>query len=107
MKLMQKLQSNRGETMVEMLVSMLILTLSICLLVTMIAVSYQFDRQARELDEKYKQDLDAAENLTGGSPTSGTIKLRLDGVGASGGEQTINVNIYSNADSDLKSYKLP
>lgn len=107
MKMIQKLRSNRGETMVEMLVSMLILTLSICLLVTMIAVSYQFDRQARELDKAYKQDLAAAENFTDGFSTSGTIKLKLNGVGASGGEQTINVKIYSNADSDLKSYKLP
>ncbi len=103
---MQKLQSNRGETMVEMLVSMLILTLSICLLVTMIAVSYQFDRQARELDKTYKQDLAAAENFTDGTSTPGTIKLKLDGFGASGGEQTINVEIYSKSGSDLKSYKL-
>lgn len=106
MKLIQKLKSRRGETMVEMLVSMMILTLSICLLVTMIVVSYQFDHQARELDKTYKNDLSTAENFTGTS-TSGTIKLKLNGVGASGGEQTINVAIYSNTGSNLKSYKLP
>ncbi len=106
MKMIQKLKSRQGETMVEMLVSMLILTLSICLLVTMIVVSYQFDRQARELDNKYRDELSAAENFSGTS-TPGTIKLKLDGVGASGGEVNVNVEIYSVTDSDLKSYKLP
>ncbi len=100
MKLMHKLQSRRGETMVEMLVSMMILTLTICLLVTMIVVSYQFDRQAREADNKFKEDLAAAENFTG-AHTSGKIILKPDG----GPSVEIDVEIYSKDGSDLKSYK--
>lgn len=105
MKIMQKLKSHSGETMIEMLVSMLILTLVICLLVTMIATSYQFNRQARKLDDEYKAALSAAENFMG-NPSTATIKLKPKSIG-SGTEQNITVNIYSNSDSDLKSYKLP
>lgn len=103
MKIMQKLKSHSGETMIEMLVSMMILTLVICLLVTMIATSYQFNRQARKLDGKYKDDLDVAENFKNGFSTSGQIILK-DSSGNS--QPPINVDIFSNTDSDLKSYKL-
>ncbi len=104
MKMIQKLRSNRGETMVEMLVSMLILTLSICLLVTMIAVSYQFDRQARELDKAYKDELSAAEN-PGGTDVDGKVILNPKNfVGVP--PQEVDVKIYSKSGSDLKSYKL-
>ncbi len=112
MKLIQKLKSLRGETMVEMLVSMLILTLSICLLVTMIVVSYQFDRQARELDNKYRDELSAAENFKEKSDDGNIsyvtddydVVLRLNDMDDN--KQTVDVNIYSVPDSDLKSYKL-
>ncbi len=112
MKIIQKLRSNRAETMVEMLVSMLILTLSVCLLVTMIAVSYQFDRQARELDKTYKDELSAAENFKDKSDDDTVsyvtddydVVLRLNGMFEN--PQTVDVNIYSVPNSDLKSYKL-
>lgn len=104
MKMIQKLKSLRGETMVEMLVSMLILTLSICLLVTMIVVSYQFDRQARELDKTYKDELYAAENFDG---TSVDGRIILNPKNFEGVEpQKVDVKIYSKTDSNLKSYKL-
>ncbi len=99
--------------MVEMLVSMLILTLSICLLVTMIVVSYQFDRQARELDNKYRDELSVAENFKEKSDDNNIsyvtddydVVLRMNEMGIDN-KQTIDVNIYSVPDSDLKSYKL-
>lgn len=105
MKMIQKLRSNRGETMVEMLVSMLILTLSICLLVTMIVVSYQFDRQARELDKTYKDELSAAENPEGTGVDGKVILNPKNSLGVL--PQEVAVKIYSKSDSDLKSYKLP
>jgi len=85
-----------------MLVSMLILTLVICLLVTMIATSYQFNRQARKLDEDYRNELSAAENFEG-SGVDGKITLKPKNF--TGSEQKVDVKIYSTPGSELKSYR--
>lgn len=69
----KKLRNSRGETLVEVLASVLICSLSILLLFGSVMASGNLDRQAQELDAEYYADLSAAEgqtteaNLTGGS----------------------------------------
>lgn len=101
MKIIKKLKSRRGETLVELLVSMAILTLSIAFMVTMIMLSARFDEQARAEDENFKTELKEAENFEG-TPTLGTVKLAP----GTPFEQSIDVDVYSSADGKLKSYKL-
>lgn len=104
MKILKKLKSRRGETLVELLVSMAILTLSICFMVTMVMLSARFDEQARAEDENFKEALNAVENFEG-THTSGTVKLSPKFAGAS--TQNVSVEVYSSTDGKLKSYKLP
>lgn len=103
MKIIEKLRSRRGETLVELLVSMAILTLSICFMVTMVMLSARFDEQARAEDENFKEALDAVENFEG-THTAGMVKLSPNFGGAS--EQFITVDVYSSADGELKSYRI-
>lgn len=105
MKILKKLKSRRGETLVELLVSMAVLTLSIGFMVTTIMLSARFDEQARAADKKFKEDLAAAENHIG-SYVGETVKLTPK-VADGSSPQSITVNVYSNSDGELKSYELP
>ena len=60
-KTASKLRSKRGETLVEMLVSIVLLGLSISIMSVMVATAYNMNMAAREADEKYYSDLSAAE----------------------------------------------
>lgn len=61
----RKLKDNRGETLVEMLASILIAALAVALLFTCCMVSVQMGGQARAADERYYENLSAAEGKTG------------------------------------------
>ncbi len=56
-----KLNSCRGESLVEVLASILIATLSVGLLLGGIAVSANLERHADQADENFYQTLNAAE----------------------------------------------
>lgn len=62
---MKKLRDNRGETLVEVLASILIASLSVALLFGCVMASSNMDREARQLDEKHYNALTAAEGQTG------------------------------------------
>lgn len=57
----EKLQSSRGETLVEVLASILICALSIALLFGAVMASTRMDQTAQEADARYYQDLSKAE----------------------------------------------
>lgn len=59
-----KLKSQRGETLVEVMASLLIAALSVALLFTCVMASAGIDRTAREADEAYYKALTAAETQT-------------------------------------------
>lgn len=61
----KKLRERRGETLVELLASILIGALSAALLAGGIAASTRLDLDARNLDKTYYQQLTAAEARTG------------------------------------------
>lgn len=62
---MKKLHSSRGETLVEVLASILIAALSVALLFGCVTASTGIDRQARELDAEHYAALSAAEARSG------------------------------------------
>lgn len=57
----RKLNDNRGETLVEMLASILIAALAVALLFTCCMASVQMGSQAQAADERYYENLSAAE----------------------------------------------
>ena len=100
---MKKLSSKRGETLVEMLVSIALLVLAMSILSAMLAAAYNSDVAARDMDEKLQEDLKAAEDTEdpSASPHGGTVTIKPDDGSA---EVTISVNIYGDKDG-LHSYK--
>ena len=64
----EKLQSSRGETLVEVLASILICALSITLLFGAVMASASMDRTAQEADSRYYQALTKAERQRKGPP---------------------------------------
>ena len=57
----RKLKQQKGETLVESLVAMLIATLSVMMLTAAITGAARVNRTNRDADEKYVQDLEYAE----------------------------------------------
>lgn len=57
-----KLASNQGETLVELLASILVATLSVALLIGCVTASFQLGRQADQSDSYFYQTLTAAED---------------------------------------------
>ena len=65
---MKKLRNNRGETLIEVLASVLIATLSVTLLFSCVATASRLDRGAEGLDEKHYNALSDAESYTAPTP---------------------------------------
>lgn len=91
----KKLKDNRGETLVELLASILIGALSIAMLFSTLMAADRMDKRTREKDETYYANLSGAEAQKDG-PTSGTVTV--NGV-------PITVNFYG-SDGAI-SYHLP
>ena len=58
---MKKLRQNKGETLVETMLSLMIAVLSIGLIATAVMAATNINRKVGEMDEAYKQQLQAAE----------------------------------------------
>lgn len=115
-KVIRKLKSRRGETLTEMLVSIVILGLSISMMVTMIITSTRMTEQTTTKDEEYQNQLSAAEKQDGKDGKGEEVKVEDGTVTISPitnpGEPVskvspikITVEIYGN-DGSLKSYKV-
>lgn len=72
----RKLKDSRGETLVEMLASILIAALAVALLFTCCMASVQMGGQARAADERYYGNLSAAEART---EAKGAGKVKVEG----------------------------
>lgn len=84
----RKWNDNRGETLVELLASILIAALSVAVLFTCCTAAVEMGREARAADEAYYQYLSAAEGRT--EPAEeGSVKVE----GNSGGIE-VAIEIY-------------
>jgi type II secretory pathway pseudopilin PulG len=77
-RLRRKLRSNGGETLVELLVSILIGTLAITILMTGVAAAGRMERNAHQADERFYEALSAAEGQTSAAQ-SATVEVRESG----------------------------
>lgn len=100
-KTVLKLRSKRGESLAEMLVSIVILGLSIYIIAVMAATAYNMNKAAREEDEKFNLEFLAAERQDDDDFISGGTVSISDGI------NTIKIDIdifgIDNEDS-LRSY---
>ena len=109
---MKKLLNNKGESLVESLVAILIFTLSSILLYTMLSTATNLNRAAKEADEAHQQQMiyaEQAESLIGSANPdlpngSGKVKFTLT-------DQSVdlfsyNVNLYRLDPDSLYSYAL-
>lgn len=96
---MKKLRDSRGETLVEVLASILIASLSVALLFGCVMASSSMDRQAVKLDGEHYAALTAAETQPATEGTPGGVIISNSSNGAFG---EISINIYGGA--ELYSY---
>lgn len=75
---MDKLQSRRGETLVETLAAILIVSLASVVLLTMAVTTVRVTRAAREADRAFQAEVEAAEAQRSAAGT-GTVTVRVKG----------------------------
>lgn len=100
MKSAKKLRSTRGETMVEMLVSITLLVLAMSILGAMLAAAYHSDEAARAMDQKLEDELSLAERHSADDSFDGVAVITPDDIGS---EVRIPIIIHGEDDA-LKSY---
>jgi len=76
----KKLNSRRGETLVEVLAAILLCTISVALLVSGVMASVQINRKARQSDRGFYEALSAAEQKNGTPVGSGSVLVRASGI---------------------------
>lgn len=97
-----KLRSQRGETLVEVLASILIASLSVALLLGGVAVSANLERQADQTDKYFYETLTAAESHTSAISTgvlAPNIEVKENGI-------PIKIPIHVYGGEGLYSYAL-
>lgn len=106
MKLINKIRSRRGETLVEMLVSITLLVLAMSILAAMLSAAYNSDVSAREMDRKLEAELRLAEDNSRNNPGSGETEVVTIEEKAVSKTAEIDVNVYGNED-ELRLYRSP
>jgi type II secretory pathway pseudopilin PulG len=99
---MRKLKNRSGETLIETLVAILIVSLASVVLVQTVITSAQMSSRSGSADKKFSEALAAAETQSS-STGSGTVTVTKDGAGES---FSVPVNIYGGGSGDktLTSY---
>ena len=100
-KLRQKLHSNSGESLVETLVSIVIVVFASLLLLMSTVTATRFNKKAQELSTAYTDELEKAELQSDGS-WSGKVTISGDGITT---PPQISVSYYGQA-GKLSSYTM-
>jgi len=103
-----KLRDGRGETLVEVLASVLICALSVALLFGSVMASANIDLKTRELDQQYYEDLTKAERQgeadmapnTGPLSAGASVKVKNSG----SGKERLDLNIKFYGTERMLSY---
>ena len=101
-----KLSAQRGETLAEVLVAILISSLGMLMLASAISSAYSIVRQGRTaVDELYTREAILAD-LSTGSPGSVSVTRSLSGVKGGSETESINVKYKSVAGCDVVAYEV-
>lgn len=94
----RKWKDNKGETLVEVLASILIGALSVALLFSTVLASINIDRKAKAADEVFSESLiGAEEQTTAVGVTDNKVKVEVkktDGSISPGTDKDVTVNFY-------------
>lgn len=91
-----KLRSQKGETLTETLVGVLLVALASVVLASMIGAASRMNNRAKVRDEALYAEITAAESRTGGE--TGSVTVKVDGTG-----ESVQVKYYG-AEGKLRSY---
>ena len=103
-KVLKKIKSNKGETLIESLVSLLIAALSIAMLVSCILACSRINETNRKADEKYNKDLyraEAAISEEGYEKEAGSVTIDFETTA----DKTVEVDLYGGEDGSFLTYK--
>ena len=99
--MIKKLLQNKGETLIESLVALLIATFSVVILTTAITASARINKQNRDADAAFTEELKKVENFSDDATKTSGVKVvfTMDGM-----PTETTVDVYS-GDGELASYK--
>lgn len=98
MKLTKKRRSQRGETYVEVLMSVLILALSALVIATSVTAAKHINASARKADESFYSAVSALESGAG-NVSKGSVQYEI------GGESdAVEVDVYTDENGELAAY---
>lgn len=100
-RLGQKLRDSGGETLVEVMASIVIGALSVALLFSCVMASSRMDSAAADMDKEHYAGLSAAEGQTGPGVDTGSVVIGNDNI--AGADKSIDVTVYGGA--GMYSYK--
>lgn len=99
----KKLCSSKGETMMEALVSVLLVSIVSAAMVGMISSASRLNREAEEMDEALYSAISAAETGSTVTDKNGTVTVKvddeLDGV-------DVSVKFYGSTEEEIYSYEV-
>ena len=102
-KLLKKLRSNAGETLVELMAAILVFTFASILLFSMITAATNINRAAKESDAAISSELKVAEQKVAANKESGVnVSVKISGTVV----DTEAVDLYRKDASSLYSYSL-
>ena len=99
-KVKKKLRAENGETLIEILIALVVITLATLMFGSMVSASWKLNSNTREKDRVFYESLSKIEEATA-TDAPGTVKFKFTS-GVSG-EETANVKLYK--DGNLGKYK--
>lgn len=105
--MIKKLRQKNGETLVETLVSLLIVIMSVLMLSTAVMTTAKINQQTREMDERYNAQLLEAEGLDDKvQKKKAQLSIRFTSVNNADVYEstTAEVLLYGNDESEFLSY---
>lgn len=112
-RITKKVRSNKGESLIESMVSILIFTFASIMLYTMLTTSTELNKAARDADEKHSLEMLYAEQADGAYPEleegkDGTGHVEISLVGEDGRTDMLvkyKVDLHRLDDDSLYSYE--
>lgn len=97
--MMKKLKQNKGESLLEALVSMLIAVLAMGLITTAVLAAGSMNKSNREADQKFSKELEQVETYVAEKQSKQMIIIFADG-----SQKTVYVDVYGK-DGRFASFK--
>lgn len=102
-KLTAKIRSRKGETLIEILVSILIVSLSALLVASMFVAAGRINLSVRKMDEDFYHSVTEVESQTG-TPQADEVNFQIKEDGFVVENGSIAVNVYTDENETFSGY---